>query len=73
MDRGEHDGGQNAGGQRGRQPERERSATASLADSAGEGMAPAGTHPHLVESLRGCLEAATAEPAEQLLRPVADE
>ena len=73
MNRGEHHGGQNAGRERGRQPECERSASASLADSAGEGVAPAGTHPHVVESLRGRVQAATAEPAEQLLRPVADE
>src|SRR5204863_7805939 len=73
VDRGQHRRDERRGGEWGRESERNRRAAARLTEAGGDRVASARPHPHLVEALGGRVEPRTAEPAEQLLRPVAEE
>ena len=73
MDRGQHRGGQGRRSDRRRYSGREQRATAGLGDARRERVLTPGAHAHALESLRGRREPAPTEPAEELLRTVANE
>jgi hypothetical protein len=71
--RGQHRRGDRRGGLRRREAGEDQRPAARLGRTGRERVRPPGPQPDLLEHVGGLVESAAAEPAEQLLRPVADE
>jgi hypothetical protein len=72
-DRGDHHAAQRRGRRGRREPEGEQQAAASLGGSGHYGVSTTRRQPERLEALGRSLEPTAAEPAEELLRAVAEE
>jgi hypothetical protein len=73
VDRGQHRADEGRGGERSGEADGQRCASGGLGDAGSHCVATTRAHPEPLKGLAGSLQAVTAEPAVQLLCPVAHE